>query len=107
MIDLVRNIKPISYTAPRDGLRRSKDGYMKNLGASPEVLRWIGNLWYSPPRAGERVLGSIPRSEDRFHNFFSGSEFNRGKPEASLLAGMDPRLPNQKSLNALFLAARS
>ncbi|MDR1319043.1 MAG: ATP-dependent helicase, partial [Treponema sp.] len=53
---------------------------MKNLGASPEVSS-LDRKFIVQARA-------IPRSEDRFHNFFDGSKFNRGKPR-----GMDPRLP--------------
>jgi hypothetical protein len=39
----------------------------------------VNRLW----RCGNDELRGKPRSEDRFHNFFSGSEVNRGKPEAS------------------------
>jgi uncharacterized DUF497 family protein len=47
---------------------------MKYLGASPSkpacrYLRLRGNLLYSPPRTGKRVLESIPRFEDRFTTF--------------------------------------
>jgi hypothetical protein len=58
---------------------------MKNFAARPEVS--------SLNKKSIVLADAIPRSEDRFYNFFSGSKFNRSKHR-----DMYHRLPIKNSI---------
>jgi hypothetical protein len=85
------------------GLRRAESCGIFSVALVQTENRSIGNCGplvrlYPPPRTGERVLGSIPRSENRGTTFsggkFSGARSKQARAEGPMFASMDPRLPH-------------